>query len=229
MRTGNGKVTKSKTSAASAKRRSGTTLAQITSTALGAPVTPQGDTTGAVSALLNLRTVTPNTGTTDDTTQHHNYGLRKGRGQKTNRSASGDESQIDVATGNTNQKKKGRTTVAETTTPAITDSRTQEEEIAYLRSQLAGYQNMEPVDTPKTAEIKALRAQIAEHKATSKTANTLASRNLFNQEALADSEDETSSNDSVVDVTLPGESIPFADHQNQVLEDMIRSGAPVFG
>ena len=232
MRTGNGKVTKSKASAANAKRRSGATPAQITSTALGSPVTPQGDTTGAVSALLNLRTVTPNTGTTNDTTQPHNYGLRKGRGQKTNRSASGDESQMDAATGNTNQKKKGRTIVAEATTPVITDLRTPEEEIAYLRSQLAGYQNVEPVDTPKTAELKALRAQIAEHKATLKTANTLSRKNLFNQEALADSEDETSSNDSVIDVTRlhpPGESIPFADHQNRALEDMIRSGAPVFG
>ena len=179
MRTGSGNVTKSKASAASAKRRPGATPAQITSTALGSPVTPQGDTTGAVSALLNLRTVTPNTraGTTNDTTQPHNYGLRKDRGKKTNRSVGGDETQMDVATGNTNQKKKGRTTVAEATTPVITDSRTPEEEIAYLRAQLAGYQNVEPVDTPKTAELKALRAQIAEHQATSKTANKLASKN----------------------------------------------------
>jgi hypothetical protein len=190
----------------------------------GVLVTPPGDTQGAVSALLNLRSQngTPTVSSTVDsasTTGNH-YATRgvknKSRTVRPEGTGSQQEGNMEAGDHATQKTKKGRKNYdGSTSTEAPVD------------------QNLGNVDTPKTAKIKALRAAIAENSLKTigpKGASKVAGKNLFHVNLSESSDDELpSETNGEIDLSQRDIIIPFASHDGQAMESIILSGAAVFG
>ena len=211
------------------------------------PVTPQTDANRAVTALLGLREVTPNA---SNLRTHDTRGSKKKTpgghdNESHNNVTPGDtvedlmtegripapsESLTQVQTGaegtTRKKKRKGMTQAA----PDV--SQVRDEELARLREHLAALQRQEKAeDTPRTAEMKAIRATIAEYQAAEakKTATTKKKKNAGTTTAarinlfhIEDSEEEGHKEETIL-------IIPFEDHDDQLMESMIIGGAPIFG
>lgn len=145
------------------------------------------------------------------------------------------ESPIEViplgASGSKDSGQQGQTRDDNQTPAASEHLRAKLAEIEELKAKLSAYENV-TVDTPKTAEIKQLKATLAKRK---KSKTRLIAKSLLtdmgDHVAGMDHHDAATDHSAAAMNANPhgGSEINFEAHDSHVLEDMITTGAAVFG